>query len=91
VDNAEARAVASARLNELRAESYEELSRRLLGRQETDEVLGASGTHYQLEALAFKDGNDLRVIVLVDDGGLRAFLPLSEGFILTPHGTFVGE
>jgi hypothetical protein len=54
VDNAEARAVASARLNELRAESYEELSRRLLG-------------------------------------GLRAFIPLSEGFILTPHGTFVGE
>jgi hypothetical protein len=75
----------------MRAEPYDQLSRRLLGRQETCEVVGASGTRYQLEVRAFSEGENLRVIVLVDDGGLRAFAPLSEGFILTAEGAFVDE
>jgi len=31
------------------------------------------------------------VIVTVDDGGWRAFVPLGESFILAQDGTFVGE
>ena len=37
-----------------------------------------------------KDGN-LRIIGAIDDGGLRAFIRLTEDFILTPDGSFVGE
>ena len=29
-------------------------------------------------------GGDIRVIGLIDDGGWRAFIPLSEGFITGP-------
>jgi hypothetical protein len=53
-----------------------------------------SGTPYQVEAEAFWDSTkegDLRVIVKVDDVGWRAFVPLSEDFILAPDGSFVGE
>ena len=27
----------------------------------------------------------------IDDGGLRAFAPLSDDFIMAPDGSFVGE
>ena len=94
MEKAEAREVAAALLSELRTLPYEELARRLLDRQETSEVVGASGTRYQLEAQAFRDSRgseDLRVTVAVDDGGLRAFFPLSVDFIIAPDGSFVGE
>ena len=62
--------------------------------QDTKEVTGHSGTVYQLEFQAVwdgkKDGN-LRIIGAIDDGGLRAFIRLTEDFILTPDGSFVGE
>jgi hypothetical protein len=31
------------------------------------------------------------VIVNVDDGGFRAFVPLTADFIVGPDGSFVGE
>jgi hypothetical protein len=34
---------------------------------------------------------DVRVIGCVDDGGWRAFLPLSDSFIKAADGSFVGE
>ena len=30
-------------------------------------------------------------MVHVDDGGLRAFVPLTEDFIMAPDGSFIGE
>jgi len=27
----------------------------------------------------------------IDDGGLRAFMPLCDDFIIAPNGRFVGE
>lgn len=39
-----------------------------------------------------KVGSDLRVIAGIDDGTfLTAFSPLTESFIITPDGDFVGE
>jgi hypothetical protein len=38
-----------------------------------------------------RTGGDLRVIGSIDDGGWRAFRPLSSDFIVRPDGTFVGE
>jgi hypothetical protein len=65
-----------------------------LKRPETIEVRGKSGAVYQVQTQAVWDGGadgDLRIMVAVDDGGWRAFLPLSEDFIVAPDGSFVGE
>jgi hypothetical protein len=94
VDKGEARRIAVARIDELRKMTWEQLRQRYLKRSETHEVSGPSGTVYQVMSEAFWDGakeGDLRVIVKVDDGGWRAFMPLSEGFILAPDGSFVDE
>jgi hypothetical protein len=57
-------------------------------------VVGGSGAEYQLEVQVFwdqKTGGNVRVIGSIDDGGLRAFFPLTNSFITAPDGTFVGE
>ena len=61
---------------------------------ETCEVTAESGTTYQLESQVLWDGKaggDIRVLVAVDDGGVSAFKPLTDDFILAPDGSFVGE
>ena len=53
-----------------------------------------SGKQYQVEIEFFWDGKpdkNIRVMGAIDDGGLRAMMPLTESFILSPDGTFVGE
>jgi hypothetical protein len=94
MDKAEARAVAVARARELRQLSWAELRDRYLDDPETVDVVGSTGATYQVQTLAVWDGaegGDLRVFVAVDDGGWRAFAPLSEDFIIGPDGSFVGE
>ncbi len=94
MDKDEARAVARARIDELRELSLLELRDRYFDDTETVEIQGPSGTTYQVETSAFWDGkkdDNLRVVVAIDDGGFRAFFPLSESFIVAPDGSFVGE
>jgi hypothetical protein len=93
VNKDEAKRIADVRLGELRRLTDEELVRRFLGRQETSEVVGKTGTRYQLEiqaVTASRENENLRVMVSVDDGGRRSFAPLTEDFIITPAGSFVG-
>ena len=57
-------------------------------------ITGEEGRPYQLEAQAFWDsgkGGDVRVMVAADDGGWRAFKPLTGDFIMRPDGSFVDE
>jgi hypothetical protein len=94
MDKREARTIIAAQLEPLRQLSYQELVERLLDRQETSEVVGASGAWYQLEIYALWDdrpGGVLRVWGAIDDGGWRAFAPLVECFLISPDGSFVGE
>ena len=94
MDKAEARTIASNEMSSLRARSWVELRDRYLHNPETVEVDGPSGTTYQVKTHAVWDGKkdgDLRMFVEVDDGGWRAFVPLSESFIMAPDGSFVGE
>ena len=80
-------------LAQLRQQSYQELAR-LIGHPQTRELGAEDGQQYQLEAEAVWDrenGGDLRVMVACDDGGLRAFRPLTDSFIMAPDGSFVGE
>jgi hypothetical protein len=94
VNKVEAKAILATELDKLCACSYEELVGRLLDTQETLELTAPSGVWYQIELQAFwddKPGGNLRVIGAIDDGGWRAFVPVTDGFILAPDGSFVGE
>ena len=88
----EARQLLAAKLTELRRQSYSDLLRFM--EPEGLEVAGPSGVTYQLEVEAFWDDEpqrNLRVTVSIDDGGWRAFIPLTDDFIIAPDGSFVGE
>jgi hypothetical protein len=92
VDKDEAKDVAARRLQELRAVSRAELTRRLDGRQEVDAVVAPSGARYQVEVQGMWDDRErqnFRVMVAVDDGGLRAFAPVCDDFIIAPDGSIV--
>ena len=94
MNKAEARAIAAERLRALREIPWAELRDRYLNNAETNDVVGDSGTVYQVQTLVVWDDkkeSDLRVMVAIDDGGWRAFFPLSDDFIIAPDGSFVGE
>jgi len=89
----EARAILHEVLNRYRLHTYAELVT-LVGHQETFEVSGDSGAIYQIEIQAVwedKTRHAIRVLGAIDDGGVRAFMPLSDDFIITTDGEFVGE
>jgi hypothetical protein len=93
VDKKEARAILAEEIATLRTWSYDELAA-LINDPTGGEIIGPSGTRYQVELDAVwddKKGGPVRVFAMVDDGGLRAFAPLSESFIIAPDGSFVGE
>ena len=61
---------------------------------QTEHVAGPSGRIYQLETQTLWDDRakkNLRVMVAIDDAGLRSLAPLSADFIITLGGRFVGE
>ena len=93
IDTTEARALLESEIAAWRAKSYTELSIHVGESRHVDRV-GQSGTHYQLEMEVMWDhkaDRDIRVIGSIDDGGWRAFAPLTESFILSKAGEFVGE
>lgn len=94
MNNAEARAVLKKELDPYREWPYAHL-RDLIGRPKRMlEIDGTSGARYIIDIYAHWDAEangDVRVIGCIDDGGWRAFLPLSESFIKAPDGSFVGE
>lgn len=94
MDRAEARAILRDRISVLRRLSYDELKTRYLSDVEDVTILGDNGVAYQVEVQALWDDRrrrHIRVLVGIDDGGLRAFMPLTDSFIVAPDGTFIGE
>ena len=89
MNNQIARECAHAEMAALQQLSYAELTK-LVGNPHSKWADGSDGKKYQLEIQAFwdesKKGGNLRVVVSVDDGGWRAFFPLTETFILSPAG-----
>lgn len=93
MDKTEAKRILTERLELYRKRSHSELTQ-LITQPETLTVMGDSGTKYGLEFEVVWDhepGKDLRVIGSIDDGGWRAFCPLSDDFIMRNDGSFVGE
>jgi hypothetical protein len=95
MNRSEAQRVLGGVLDELRDLSYGELVETYLDDPHTRQSEGPdTGTLYQVEIEAFwddREGGNLRVLVMIDEGGLRAFAPLTEDFIIAPDSSFVGE
>lgn len=94
MDNREATALLTAKLARWRGRTYGELRARIDDAPTTTELRSASGAVSSIQVQVFWDaapGAALRVLGAIDDGGLRAFVPLTDGFLLAPDGTFVGE
>jgi hypothetical protein len=93
MDTVAAKKVLHGWVTKLRAVSYRELASRV-DSVTTDEVVRDSERSWQLEVQVLwddePDGN-IRVVVSIDDGGLRAFVPITESFVKSPTGGFVGE
>ena len=93
MDKQEAQTILEEHLETWRAKHYEELVD-WIGETSVAEIEGASGTTYQIEVEVACDGAEggpVRVMGGIDDGGWRAFVPLTGGFIMAPDGSFVGE
>jgi hypothetical protein len=90
----EADKIIAEQLKLYREKPYSELIKMIKQKPSTYEFRGQSGALYHIEIQAFwddrPDGN-VRIMASIDDGGLRAFPPLSNDFIKTRSGMFVGE
>ena len=89
MNNDEAKTIASLEGRRLRALPYSELRETLLDQRVDSEVVGRSGERYHLQVEAFFDdaeSGDLRVVVSIDDGGLRTVWPVTDSFTVTADG-----
>lgn len=88
MNTAEAKAILDGELAKLRVKPYSELVP-LIKEVQTLEITGLSGARYQLEFEARwddpgKPNGVLRVLGSIDDGGIRAYFPLSDSFLIVP-------
>jgi hypothetical protein len=91
MDRNEAQGLLRQQLDRYRTRSHHELQS-LIPEPDVVELIGPSGTRFCVEVLAVWDsqiGGDIRIIGSIDDGGWRAFKPLSDDFIMRPDGTLI--
>ena len=84
----EALALLQAELDEYRQWSYGDLEKQI-GEEYHLEIAGPSGVEYQIEIqILWETTPQGRILVIgsVDDGGIRAFAPLCETFVVSPLG-----
>jgi len=89
----EATLLLSSELALYRAMTHQQLSE-LVDMQEIREVAGKSGAVYTIEVSSYWDDEPnqaIRVIASISDGGKSAYVPMTDDFILSPTGQFVGE
>jgi len=93
MDSFEARRVLHQQLATYRDLPYSELASRI-EKVETLNIARAAERPWQLEFQFHWDsepGRDVRVTGSIDDGGIRAYFPVTDSFIKAPNGNFVGE
>ena len=87
MDKSEAQKVLSEQLARFSQRSYSELVPLVESSHvEHLEIYGASGTKYQVEVQFFwddKPGSVIRVFGSIDDGGIRAFFPLTQSLLVS--------
>lgn len=83
MNSEEARTILRSKIAEYSKLAHAHLKAKI-GQDEHFEVIGATGTVYQVEVQVFwdaKPSGNIRVLVSIDDGGLRAFKPICEDFL----------
>jgi len=93
MDRDEAKNLLTQELNALAARRYDELVA-LIKHDDVKLLKGPSGITYQIETSVFWDANpngNLRIVALIDDGGWRAFIPLTDSLIIKPDGTLPSD
>jgi len=95
MDKVEARRLLDEQLAAYRSQGYEDLAKKVSSTI-AFQTLGPSGVEYNVEVMFLWDSPgkkvNVRVIAAVDDGQLpRALVPMSDSFIVTPDGSFLGE
>ena len=87
MDREEALSLLNVKLDQYRNLSYAELSAKI-GDEEFPEVVGPTGTKYQIEIQIrwdHKPDGDVRVMGTIDDGTFRgAFMPVCSDLIVRP-------
>jgi predicted methyltransferase len=87
MDKSEAQKVLSEHLARFSQRSYSELVPMVESSHvEHCEIHGASGTKYQIEVQFFwddKPGGVVHVSGSIDDGGIRAFFPLTQSLLVS--------
>jgi hypothetical protein len=94
MNKAEAKRLIAKELEIYRSKNYHELIIMINSEPITYELKGEDGVNYQIEIKAFwddKENGNVRITGVIDDGGWRALIPLSDDFIKSPSGKFVGE
>jgi hypothetical protein len=93
MNRAEADAIAHEWLSRLRLEPYATLAGQI-GHAPVTEAVTRGDVVYQVQVVYHWDSQpsgNVRVIVAVDDGAMRAFVPVTSDFVKSPDGHFVGE
>lgn len=94
MDKTEAQKILSEQLNRFGRCSHSELVPFVEAqRVEAYEVRAANGTTYQVEIQFFWDdqpGDTIRVFGSIDDGGIRAFVPLTDCLLVARPGSLSG-
>ncbi len=91
MNTAEAKTVLASELRKYRSRSYAVL-RQHIGTHVEFIAAAPSGKQYQVEVEFFWDdkcNGHIRVMGSIDDGGLRALMPLTDSFILSPRTLIV--
>jgi hypothetical protein len=86
MNKAEAKILLDQHLEDYRKRAYDALVP-LVGQDSQTEIDGPSGVRYQVEVELFwddKPGGMIRVVASIDDGGLRAFVPLTQSLLVRP-------
>lgn len=91
MNRAEAKSTLAGELRAFAARPYDQLVE-LISNTEVKNVLSDSGVNYQIEIDVFwesEPNQNLRIMGSIDDGGWRAFFPLTESLIMKPDGTLI--
>jgi len=94
MNKSEAMQIIQAEIDNYRSKPYSELAALIDAEPYVGQIIGSSGTEYQVEIMVYwdnKPGGAVRVIGHVDDGGWRANFPLGTSFIKASDDTFIGE
>lgn len=91
----EALKILATKISEFRSLTFNQLRQKIDQNKDVFEITGTSGVIYYIDIMVIWDDKPkgiIRVMGCIDDGGVRAYFPLSgEGFLIGYDGRFYDE